>query len=100
VKVELALRARLDLIEIGDYLERVASRRTALRWVTRLEAKALSLGEQPYAGAEDSELGGRRRIVVRPYLIVYRIIPSDLVRVVRIVHGARDLPALFAHDSD
>jgi hypothetical protein len=33
VKVEFALRARLDLIEIGDYLERVASKRTALRWL-------------------------------------------------------------------
>jgi plasmid stabilization system protein ParE len=70
MKVELAPRARLDLIEIGDYLERVAGKRTALRWVTRLEAKALNLAEQPYAGAEDSELGGRRRIVLRPYLIV------------------------------
>lgn len=34
-------------------------------------------------------------MVVRPYLIVYRIVSKDLVRVVRIVHGARDLPALF-----
>jgi hypothetical protein len=43
VKVEITRRARIDLIEIGDYLERVAGRRTALRWVVRLEAKALAL---------------------------------------------------------
>lgn len=66
MKVELAPRARLDLIEIGDYLERVAGRRTAHRWVSRLETKALALAKHPYIGAEDAELGGRRRAVVRP----------------------------------
>lgn len=95
MKVELARRARRDLLEIGDYLERVASRRTAFRWVVRLEERALALAREPFAGAELPDLGGRRRVVVRPYLIVYRIVSKDLVRVVRIVHGARDLPALF-----
>lgn len=66
----------------------------------RLEARAFGLASQPYAGAEDSELGGRRRVVVRPYLIVYRIVSADHVRVARIVHGARDLPALFAADDE
>jgi toxin ParE1/3/4 len=98
VRVEIAPRARLDLIEIGDYLERVAGKRTALRWVTRLEVKAMSLATQAYAGAADPELGGRRRLVVRPYLSVYRIASNGLVRVVRIVHGARDLPAVFANE--
>lgn len=73
MKVEITRRARIDLIEIGDYLERVAGKRIAFRWVERLEARALGLALQPYAGVEDSELGGRRRVV----------------------HGARDLPALF-----
>jgi toxin ParE1/3/4 len=100
VKVEITRRARIDLIEIGDYLERVASRRTALRWMERLEARALRLASHPYAGAEDAELGGRRRVVVRPYLVVYRIISADHVRVARIVHGARDLPVLFAADDE
>jgi toxin ParE1/3/4 len=98
VKVEIAPQARIDLIEIGDYLERVASRRTASRWVERLESRACGLAIHPYAGAEDSELGGRRRLVVGPYLIVYVVAPPNLVRVVRIVHGARDLPALFSEN--
>jgi toxin ParE1/3/4 len=100
VKVEITAKARLDLIDIGDYLERVASRRTALRWVTRLESKALGLAKRPHAGAELAELGGRRRLVVRPYIVVYRIVSKKLVQVVRVVHGARDLPALFADDPD
>jgi toxin ParE1/3/4 len=99
MRVQLAPRARLDLIHIGDYLERESGKRTALRWLYRLEKKAMSLGEQPYAGAEDAYLGGRRRLVVRPYLIVYRI-ENSIVRVSRIVHGARDLPTLFASEEE
>lgn len=100
MKVEITRRARVDLVEIGDYLQRVAGWRTALRWVERIETRALGLADQPYAGAEDAELGGRRRVVVRPYLIVYRVMSPELVRVVRIVHGARDLPALFGAEDD
>lgn len=96
MKVEFARRARLDLIEIGDYLESSAGRRTARRWVERLEARAMSLTSQPHAGAEIPGLAGRRRLVVRPYVIVYRILNADLVRVARVLHGARDLPGLFA----
>lgn len=97
MKFEIAPQARLDLIEIGDYLERVAGKRTARRWVERIQAKARRLAHQPYAGAADAELGGRRRIVVGPYLVVYWA-TSDVVRIVRIVHGARDLPPLFPSD--
>lgn len=100
MRVEFAPRARLDLIEIAEHLERVAGKRTAVRWIERLAAKARGLMDQPYIGAEDSELGGRRRLILRPYLIVYRIASPDLVRVVRVVHGARDLPMLFAGDPD
>ena len=100
MKVEITAKARLDLIDIGDYLERVASRPTALRWVMRLESRALGLAKRPYAGVELPELGGRRRLVVRPYLIIYRITSKKLVQVVRVVHGARDLPALFADETD
>lgn len=99
MKVELAPRARLDLIQIGGYLEHESGRRTALRWVERLEKKALALGKQPYAGAEDASLGGRRCLVVRPYLIVYRI-SNNVVRILRVVHGARDLPNLFATEGE
>lgn len=97
MKVEFAPRARIDLVEIGDYLERVAGKRTARKWVARLQARARALGEHPYASHEQPDLGGRRRAVVRPYLVVYRI-ALDTVRIVRVVHGARDLPAIFGDD--
>jgi toxin ParE1/3/4 len=96
--VQVAPRARLDLIEIGDYLEHVAGKRTAARWVLRLESAARDIAEKPYAHPESADLGGRRRVLVNPYVIVYRVASPDLVRVVRILHGARDLPAIFQSD--
>jgi toxin ParE1/3/4 len=98
VRVEFAPRARLDLIEIGDYLETVAGKRTASRWVLRLEAAARGIADQPHAHPENADLGGRRRVIVRPYVVVYRIASAELVRIVRILHGARDLPAIFQSD--
>jgi toxin ParE1/3/4 len=96
VAVEITNAARRDLDQIAAYLEQEAGKRVAGRWVRRLEARILQLADFPHAGAEDDQLGvGRRRLVERPYLIVYRILAPNLVRVVRVVHGARDLPSLF-----
>ncbi len=50
-------------------------------------------------GAQDDRLRGRRRLIEGPYLVVYRLL-NDEARVVRIVHGARDLDAIFADDAD
>ncbi len=94
--VDVADAAERDLIEIADYLTREASPSIAGRWVRRIEERIAALAEFPYAGAEDGRLGrGRRRLVERPYLIVYRILGPERVRV---VHG--DLPALFKDDKD
>ena len=55
-----------------------------------------TLVRQPYLGAADEDLGrGRRRLVLAPYLIVYEIGPGNEIAILRIVHGARDLPTLF-----
>lgn len=39
-----------------------------------------------------------RLFSVRPYVIMYEI-AADGIHVVRIVHGARDFPSLFSHDT-
>jgi plasmid stabilization system protein ParE len=101
MRVLLSPAARRDLLDIGAYLWLHAGAKTAARWIERLERKTLSLSESPFIGAADPELGGRRRLVVRPYLVVYRVDePVQLIRIVRIIHGARDAPALFGLDQD
>ena len=61
-----------------------------------LEARAQALADHPFLGSLDDTLGpGRRRLVISPYLIVYRVRDDREVTVLRILHGARDLPSLF-----
>jgi toxin ParE1/3/4 len=101
VAIEVTNAARRDLARIAAYVEGEAGVRTAGRWIRKLEARIRSLADFPYSGAEDERLGqGRRRLVERPYLIVYRTLRPELVRIVRVVHGAHDLPTLFKDDRD
>lgn len=54
------------------------------------------LAENPHIGTRRPELGAAvRALAVGNYLIVYRP-ESDGVTIVHVVHGARDLPPLFA----
>lgn len=94
--------ARAELDEIIATIAFHAGRRTAAKWRRRIRDAAVRLAEFPYLGAADeAQLGpGRRRWVVEPYLIVYRVEPDRSVTVLRIVHGARDLPALFGASND
>lgn len=69
--------------------------RAADRFAGRVyEAEGL-LAEFPQLGEARPDLGpDLRKWTVGTYLIVYRIDP-DFITVIRILHGARDLPPLF-----
>lgn len=85
------------MLEIGERLETQAGRTAALKWISAFERAILNLSDNPFLGAQSDLLGaGRRRLVLRPYLIVYRLVAPDLVKVLRVVDGRRDLPALFS----
>lgn len=59
-----------------------------------LDAEA-RLAVAPLMGrARDDLAPGLRAWVVAPYILCYRVDPDDLV-IVRVLHGARDLPGLF-----
>ena len=68
----------------------------ALSFVAELEDKARQIGDRPQSfPARDEISAGLRSNVHGKYLIFFRDLPSE-VRIVRIVHGARDLRHLFA----
>jgi toxin ParE1/3/4 len=91
--VELAPAAHADLAAIGLYIAKDNPAR-ALSFVDELEACAMRIGAQPLAHpARDGISPGLRSAVHGRYLILFRNLP-DVVRIVRILHGARDLPAL------
>jgi len=94
--VKFGSTANRDLVSIIAAIRENAGARVAARWRRIFEERANALAEQPFLGAADEDLGsGRRRLVVAPYLIVYELPSPDEVSILRVVHGARDLPSLF-----
>jgi plasmid stabilization system protein ParE len=67
--------------------------------LARISDKIDLLTDFPELGVEREDLGHRRVLLCRPYIIIYRLRPSGadtLLIVLRIVHGARDLPTVLS----
>lgn len=68
----------------------------AERLLDDLHAATQLLATQPLIGKARREFGGGiRGFPVRDYVLVYRPIPGG-VELVRVVHGARDLPRVLS----
>jgi addiction module RelE/StbE family toxin len=94
MKVRLTSEAKADLEDIGD---RIAERNPvrAVTYLRELRERALRIGEFPHAGPPRPKLGEGIRITVHgKYLIIYRV-RDETVQILRVLHGARDLDALF-----
>ena len=90
MKVAFSPAANLDLTDIADYIARDSPAR-ALSFVAELEVKCLRLGQATGIGTARPELGeGIRMFPNGRYLIFYRE-QDGLVRIERIIHGARDI---------
>jgi toxin ParE1/3/4 len=87
-------QAHLDLIEISF---RIAEENptAADQWLDLINEKCGVLAQMPEMGRKRSELvRGLRSFAVGNYVIFYRPI-SEGIQVVRVLHGARDIPTLF-----
>jgi toxin ParE1/3/4 len=94
MRVVLSELAASDLESIGDRISQRDPAR-ALSFITELQGRCLQIAEFPHAGPPRPQWGDGVRIVVhRSYLVVYRV-REDNVQVLRVIHGARDLDALF-----
>ncbi len=81
-----------DLEEIAIYIAQ-DSPRHALRVIRLLRAKMVEIAKDPLLYRLRPELGVHARLaVVGSYVILFRI-RDHTVRVERVVHGMRDLPA-------
>lgn len=103
-RVERRPRARLDVLEQAIYLGEEASEDVALRFIEAIDAALRRLADTPEIGRlrefRSPRLVGLRSWPVPDFdkhLIFYRV-AEDLVEVVRVVHGARDL-ALALEDA-
>ena len=97
-------RARLDLLEQFVYFAERASVSLAERYFAAVDATCLQLVDHPQSGVMyDSGvagLEGLRKLPVKGfenYLLFY-IPQAHGIDVIRVIHGARDIPHIFAND--
>lgn len=95
--VTFSPKARQDLLVIGDYIAK-DSRAKARSFVGKLVEQCKRIGNAPlgYAGREDLAPGLRMAALGR-YVIFFRVI-DGAVRIERVLHGARNLPAVLESD--
>jgi Plasmid stabilization system protein len=92
--IQLTAQAEEDLIELWLYIAQ-DNPAAADRVLDDIEERFHSLAENPLMGRLRPDIAPELRyFVVGKYLILYRIVP-DGIQIVRVIHGARDLPNLF-----
>ena len=94
VPVSFSPKSRQDLLDIGDYIAK-DSLAKARSFVAKLMDQCQRIGTAPlaYPGREDLAPGLRMAPMGR-YAVFFRVL-GDMVRIERVLHGARDLPAIF-----
>jgi len=93
--VRLSDQARVNILEIWVYIAENDNAVAARMAATKIIDKFGFLAENPNAGRFRRDLrAGIRSYPVGQYLIFYYLL-EELVVISRVVHGARDLNALF-----
>jgi toxin ParE1/3/4 len=86
--------AEADILEIWDYIAD-DSLAAADRWVDRLDEQLRMLAAQPLMGRAREELApGVRSFPFGRYVVIYVLLDNG-IDVVRVMHGARDIDAVF-----
>jgi toxin ParE1/3/4 len=94
MKVRFSRQAQADLRSIIQAIHE-HSPAAARQYGQLLRDRALSFRDFPERGGRLQAHTTARRLVVGAYLIIYRPDP-ELVRILRILHGKRDIDALLA----
>ncbi|ACV36211.1 type II toxin-antitoxin system RelE/ParE family toxin [Accumulibacter sp.] len=94
VAVTFSPKSRQDILDIGDYIAK-DSPANARRFVGQLIEQCQRIGNAPLAYTGREELApGLRMAPMGRYVVFFRVL-DDMVRIERVLHGARDLPAIF-----
>jgi len=94
MSVQFSLEASRDLEEVKDYISQ-DNPDAAVRLILLIREKCALLAQQPGIGRDRSDvLSGLRGFPVGNYVIFYQP-TNDGIAVVRVLHGARDIPELF-----
>ncbi|MHA7870560.1 MAG: type II toxin-antitoxin system RelE/ParE family toxin [Salipiger thiooxidans] len=86
--------ARADLVDVADFIA-LDNPERAMSFVAEIEAKMGQIAERPESfPLRDDVYQGMRAARHGRYLIFF-LNSEEEVQVVRVLHGARDLPGLF-----
>ena len=89
--------AEKDLLALWDYIAQ-DNPEAATRLLLTIDEKCARLAANPQLGPARPDIAPEMRYFpVGSYLILYRIV-TDEVEIVRVLHGARDLEAIFHPD--
>ncbi|WP_353476812.1 type II toxin-antitoxin system RelE/ParE family toxin (plasmid) [Salipiger sp. H15] len=86
--------ARADLVDVADFIA-LDNPERAMSFLAEIEAKMGQVAERPESfPMRDDVYEGMRAARHGRYLIFF-LDADDQVQIVRVLHGARDLPGLF-----
>lgn len=90
--------ADIDLDEIFDYTEQEHSFNQAIKYLTDLENVFESLVMNPDIGRIRNEIkDGLLSISQKEHIVFYRILKNH-IRIVRVLHGSKDILKSFKND--
>jgi len=93
---ELSPEADQDLEDIFDYTEREFGSNQAIDYLSGFDDLFAKLVNSPELGKEREEIReGLRSLLKEKHIVFYRILPNR-IRIVRILHGSRDLRTYLA----
>lgn len=92
---QLLPAARADLIEIGDFIA-LDNPARALSFVAEIEATMMTIAERPNSFPARNELAAGLRNARHGRYLIFFVTGDAGVQIVRVLHGARDLPQAFA----
>ncbi|HEY7301514.1 MAG TPA: type II toxin-antitoxin system RelE/ParE family toxin [Xanthobacteraceae bacterium] len=94
MKIFVSRTAAADLVQIYSYLAQ-RNPNAAERLAHRIDRKFGELSRFPFIGRERSSLGpGLRSTVIGTHVIFYTV-QSDLITIVRVIDGRRDIDEEF-----
>jgi plasmid stabilization system protein ParE len=107
IELRISEAAARSIVEQADYYEEASDRALALRWEAAVDQAMHSLLKWPERGAacrfHSPALAGLRWIFVPGFpkhMVFYRYMPPEkAVRIVQVLHGARDFETLLDEES-
>ena len=99
VLVMFSPKSRQDILDIGDTIAK-ESRANARRFVGKLIDQCRRIGRAPLGYVSREDLApGLRMAALGHYVIFFRVLDGT-VRIERVLHGARNLPALLGSGNE